>query len=163
MPAVRKVSKEQIINAAVEVLRDDGFSAINARSAAKKPGCSTQPICFSLKSMDELKAVLTQRAIEPHTACAGFSAYPRGERQQLRHGLRQIRRRGKAAVPPALSGGRTTGGISKPCSDAEGHRRDRRCIWIRRGRCPPLSSGGVSCAVLPACRAPKNFQAGLDK
>ena len=28
MPAVRKVSKEQIIDAAVEVLRDDGFSAI---------------------------------------------------------------------------------------------------------------------------------------
>lgn len=35
MPAVRKVSKEQIIDAAVEVLRDDGFSAINARSVAK--------------------------------------------------------------------------------------------------------------------------------
>ena len=32
MPAVRKVSKEQIIDAAVEVLRDDGFSAINALS-----------------------------------------------------------------------------------------------------------------------------------
>ena len=30
MPAVRKVSKEQIIDAAVEVLRDNGFSAINA-------------------------------------------------------------------------------------------------------------------------------------
>ena len=47
MPAVRKVSKEQIIDAAVEVLRDDGFSAINARSVAKKLGCSTQPIYFS--------------------------------------------------------------------------------------------------------------------
>ena len=46
MPAVRKVSKEQIIDAAVEVLRDDGFSAINARSVAKKLGCSTQPITF---------------------------------------------------------------------------------------------------------------------
>ena len=34
MPAVRKVSKEQIIDAAVDVLRDDGFSAINARSCS---------------------------------------------------------------------------------------------------------------------------------
>ena len=58
MPAVRKVSKEQIIDAAVEVLRDDGFSAINARSVAKKLGCSTQPIYFSFKNMDELKAAL---------------------------------------------------------------------------------------------------------
>ena len=52
MPAVRKVSKEQIIDAAVEVLRDDGFSAINARSVAKKLGCSTQPIYF-LNSFNE--------------------------------------------------------------------------------------------------------------
>ena len=52
MPAVRKVSKDQIIDAALEVLRDDGFSAINARSVDKKLGCSTQPIYFSFKNMD---------------------------------------------------------------------------------------------------------------
>ncbi len=67
MPAVRKVSKEQIINAAVDVLRDDGFSAINARSVAKKLGCSTQPIYFSFRNMEELKAALTERAIQMHT------------------------------------------------------------------------------------------------
>ena len=67
MPAVRKVSKEQIIDAAVDVLRDDGFSAINARSVAKKLGCSTQPIYLSFKNMDELKAALTERAIQMHT------------------------------------------------------------------------------------------------
>ena len=67
MPAVRKVSKEQIIDAAVDVLRDDGFSAINARSVAKKLGCSTQPIYLSFRSMDELKAALTQRVIAMHT------------------------------------------------------------------------------------------------
>ena len=67
MPAVRKVSKEQIIDAAVDVLRDDGFSAINARSVAKKLGCSTQPIYFSLRNMEELKAALTERAIQMHT------------------------------------------------------------------------------------------------
>ena len=61
MPAVRKVSKEQIIDAAVDVLRDDGFSAINARSVAKKLGCSTQPIYFSFKNMDELKAASDSR------------------------------------------------------------------------------------------------------
>ena len=67
MPAVRKASREQIIDAAVAVLRDDGFSAINARSVARKLGCSTQPIYFSFQSMDELKAALSERAIRMHT------------------------------------------------------------------------------------------------
>ncbi len=67
MPAARKVSKEEIIDAAVEVLRDGGFSAINARGVAKKLGCSTQPIYFSFRNMDELKDALTERAIEMHT------------------------------------------------------------------------------------------------
>ena len=58
MPAVRKASREQIIDAAVAVLRDDGFSAINARSVAKKLGCSTQPIYLSFSGMDELRAAL---------------------------------------------------------------------------------------------------------
>ena len=55
MPAVKKVSREEIIDAAVDVLRDGGFSSVNARSVAKKLGCSTQPIYFSFKNMDELK------------------------------------------------------------------------------------------------------------
>ena len=67
MPPVKKVSREAIINAAVEVLREGGAAAINARSVAKKLGCSTQPIYLSFQSMDELKAAMTQRAIELHT------------------------------------------------------------------------------------------------
>ena len=66
MPAVKKVSKEEIIDAAAAVMRDEGFSAVNARSVAKKLGCSTQPIYFSFKNMDELKRELTKRAIESH-------------------------------------------------------------------------------------------------
>ena len=43
MPAAKRFSKDEIIDAAVEVLRDGGFSSVNARSVAKKLGCSTQP------------------------------------------------------------------------------------------------------------------------
>ena len=76
MPAAKKVSRDEIIDAAIDVLRDDGFSAINARSVAKKLGCSTQPIYFSFKNMDELKAALTEHAIRmQHAACAGFAAH----------------------------------------------------------------------------------------
>lgn len=67
MPAVKKVSRDEIIDAAVEVLRDGGFSTVNARSVAKKLGCSTQPIYFSFQNMDELKDALTERAVEMHT------------------------------------------------------------------------------------------------
>lgn len=67
MPAIKKVSKEAIIDAAVEVLREGGAAAINARSVAKKLGCSTQPIYLSFRNMDDLKAAMTQRAIALHT------------------------------------------------------------------------------------------------
>ena len=67
MPAVKKISKDRIIDAAIQVLRDGGFSAVNARSVARKLGCSTQPIYLSFQNMDELKAALTERAIGMHT------------------------------------------------------------------------------------------------
>lgn len=67
MPAAKKATREEIIQAAVEVLRDGGFSSINARSVARKLGCSTQPIYVSFKNMEELKNALTKRAVEMHT------------------------------------------------------------------------------------------------
>ena len=67
MPAIKKISKEAIIDAAVDVLREGGAAAINARSVAKKLGCSTQPIYLSFQNMDDLKAAMTQRAVALHT------------------------------------------------------------------------------------------------
>ena len=67
MPAAKKISRDRILDAAVQVLRDGGFSAINARSVARKLGCSTQPLYLSFRNMDELKAALTERAIGMHT------------------------------------------------------------------------------------------------
>lgn len=75
MPAAKKVSKEEIIDAAIEVFRDGGFSSVNARSVAKKLGCSTQPIYFSFRNMDELKNALTERAILLHTQRVRDSLY----------------------------------------------------------------------------------------
>ena len=66
MPANKKTTREDIINAAFEVLRENGFSAVNARNVAKKLGCSTQPIYFSFQNMNELKSELTKCAIKEH-------------------------------------------------------------------------------------------------
>ena len=66
MPAIKKVTKDAIIDAAVEILRESGETAINARSVANKLGCSTQPIYISFQNMDDLKSAMTLRAIEQH-------------------------------------------------------------------------------------------------
>ena len=67
MPAIRKTSKEAIINAAVDVLRESGAAALNARNVAKKLGCSTQPIYLCFQNMEDLKAAMTRQVIALHT------------------------------------------------------------------------------------------------
>ena len=59
MPPKVKVSKEDIVKTAVELLRGDGQQSINARAIAASLNCSTQPIFSNFDSMLELqKAVL---------------------------------------------------------------------------------------------------------
>lgn len=67
MPATKKITRENIINGAIDVLREKGYAAVNARSVAEKIGCSTQPIYNSFKNMDELKKELSRRAEYEHT------------------------------------------------------------------------------------------------
>lgn len=56
MPPKVKVTKDDIIRAAVDVIRDNGAAALNARAVASKLGTSTQPIFSNYESMDTLKA-----------------------------------------------------------------------------------------------------------
>ena len=67
MPAKRKVTREDIIEGALNTLRDGGYASVNARSVAKKLGCSTQPIYLEFENMDELRKELTRCAIQIHT------------------------------------------------------------------------------------------------
>lgn len=63
MPPRVKVSGEDIINAAVELVRSEGVDILNARSLAKALDCSTQPIFSNFRSMDEVKEAVLERAI----------------------------------------------------------------------------------------------------
>ena len=56
MPPKAKVSREDILSACVEIIRQSGFDAVNARALASRLGCSTQPIFSNYQSMDALKA-----------------------------------------------------------------------------------------------------------
>ena len=55
MPPKAKVTRENILSACVEIIRESGFDAVNARALASRLGCSTQPIFSHYQSMDALK------------------------------------------------------------------------------------------------------------
>lgn len=55
MPPKVKVTREQIIEAAVELVRKSGADAINSRAVAKILGVSTQPIFSNYSSTDNLR------------------------------------------------------------------------------------------------------------
>ena len=61
-PKVR-ISRDQIISAAIEIVRADGESALNARTIAARLGCSTQPLFSNFASMDELHQAVIAAAV----------------------------------------------------------------------------------------------------
>ena len=54
MPPKVRVSKEDILRATLEIIRQGGEDAVNARSIADALECSTQPIFREFSSIDEL-------------------------------------------------------------------------------------------------------------
>ena len=63
MPKSTTITKEIIIKTAFEIARKEGFAVLSARNIAKQIGCSTQPIYWSYKNMDDLKAEVCQKAL----------------------------------------------------------------------------------------------------
>lgn len=64
MPGNRKIQKEEIIEAALALLRENGLENVQARLIAKKLNCSTQPIFYQFSNMEELKKELFSKMIE---------------------------------------------------------------------------------------------------
>ena len=54
MPPKVKITKTDIINKGVELVREHGADSINARGIANALGCSTQPIFSNFESMEDL-------------------------------------------------------------------------------------------------------------
>lgn len=55
MPPKVRITKEDIVKTALELVRANGEDAINARSIATALDCSTQPIFSNFATMEELK------------------------------------------------------------------------------------------------------------
>ena len=62
MPPKVKITKEDVINAAVDIVRESGAEALNARIIASVLKCSTQPVFSNFATMDELRLAVVERA-----------------------------------------------------------------------------------------------------
>ncbi len=59
-----QISKEIILEAALQMLIRDGYSAINIKTLAKEIGCSTQPLVWHFDNMEGLRGALAEYAFE---------------------------------------------------------------------------------------------------
>lgn len=64
MPPSVKITKEDIINTAMELVRKNGEDSINARAIASALGCSTQPVFSNFASMVEVREAVMEAAEE---------------------------------------------------------------------------------------------------
>ncbi len=62
MPPKIKTTREDIVAAAVEIVRQQGERAINARNVADALGCSTQPVFSNFATMEQLRQVVLEKA-----------------------------------------------------------------------------------------------------
>ena len=61
MPPKVRISTEEIIDAGIELVRNNGIASVNARDLAKSLQCSIQPVFRNFHSMDNLKHDLYKR------------------------------------------------------------------------------------------------------
>ncbi len=64
MPPKTKFPKSQILQAAFEVVREQGMASLSTRAVAKKLHCSTMPVYTCLKSKKNLEDTIAARALE---------------------------------------------------------------------------------------------------
>ena len=64
MPAKKVISKQNIVEAALKIVRKEGMEGLNMRSVSKECSCSTQPIYLSFTGMEELKSAVAGRIVE---------------------------------------------------------------------------------------------------
>jgi AcrR family transcriptional regulator len=56
-----KYEKDDLVNAAFEIAREEGLAGISARNVAKKLGCSVAPIYVNFETVDDLRDAVVQR------------------------------------------------------------------------------------------------------
>lgn len=68
MPPKIKITKEMILDASFEIIRSKGHEHLNVRTIAEYLKCSTQPVLYNYKTVDEIREAVYRKADEYHTA-----------------------------------------------------------------------------------------------
>lgn len=63
MPAKKQITKDMILKAALKLLKEHGYEAVNIKRLAKELNCSTQPVYLSFSGMEELRNELISPAV----------------------------------------------------------------------------------------------------
>ncbi len=79
MPPKAKVTKEDLVRTAAEIIREEGEEALNARAVAAKLGVSTQPVFSNYKTMQELREDVTAYVQEQFEQCVQKSMEQAGQ------------------------------------------------------------------------------------
>ena len=67
MPPKVKITKKMVTDASFEVIRASGHENLNARTISEYLGCSTQPVLYSFKTVDEIREAAYEIADQYHT------------------------------------------------------------------------------------------------
>ena len=67
MPPKARITKEMILDAAVAVVRRDGFESVNARTVSRQLRCSTQPVMYQFSTVDAMKRAAYDAVDKRHT------------------------------------------------------------------------------------------------
>ncbi|MBQ6551015.1 MAG: TetR/AcrR family transcriptional regulator [Lachnospiraceae bacterium] len=67
MPPRTRITREMIVGAAIEVVRQKGFENVNARTVAKELRCSTQPVMYHFETVENLKRAAYREADRMHS------------------------------------------------------------------------------------------------
>lgn len=68
MPPKTKITKEMIVDAAFRIAQENGAENINARTVSTMLGCSTQPVMYQFKKIEDIKKAVYKKADKYHTA-----------------------------------------------------------------------------------------------
>lgn len=67
MPPKTRITRDMILDAAFEIVRESGIEGVNARTVSRRIGCSTQPVMYLFATIEDLKRALYEKADEYHT------------------------------------------------------------------------------------------------
>ncbi len=67
MPPKPRVTRQMVLDAAFALVREKGVESLSARAVAEALGCSTQPVMYNFRTVEELRDAVYQMADDFHT------------------------------------------------------------------------------------------------